>query len=69
MTPDKKRDRALLVLQESDKPLSTNEVADQVGVDWHTANKHLNTLVEKGRIHRSEISNRLTLYWDREIPF
>lgn len=64
-----KKERMLLVLRESDKPLSTNEVADQLGVDWHTANKHLNKLVENGAVHRSEVSNRLTLYWDRKIPF
>lgn len=62
-------DRLLLVLQEADKPLSTNQVADQLGVDWHTANKHLNRLVDEGAVHRSDISDRLTLYSDQDLPF
>lgn len=63
------RDRTLDILHESDKPLSTNEVAEQLGVDWHTAKKHLGKLVKQNKVHRSEVSNRLTLYWDEEIPF
>ncbi|MDY6768692.1 MAG: helix-turn-helix domain-containing protein [Candidatus Nanohaloarchaea archaeon] len=57
------------VLEQADRPLSTNEVAEELGVDWHTAQKRLDALVDSGAVHRSEVSNRLTLYWDREIPF
>ena len=53
----------------SDQPLSTNEVANQLDIDWHTAKKRLDVLVDNGAVHRSDVSNRLTLYWDREIPF
>ncbi len=63
------KDRVLLVLRDADQPLSTNAVADQLGVDWHTAKKWLETLVDGNAIHRSTVSNRLTLYWDHEIPF
>lgn len=62
-------DRILHVLSESDRPLSTNEVADHAGVDWHTANKHLGRMVDQGSVYRSDVSDRLTLYWDQEIPF
>jgi predicted ArsR family transcriptional regulator len=61
--------RTLVILQEADRPLSTNEVAEQLDVDWHTAKKRLDALVKKQQVHRSEVSNRLTLYWDQEIPF
>ncbi|MFB6295130.1 MAG: hypothetical protein ABEI97_05190 [Candidatus Nanohaloarchaea archaeon] len=57
------------VLERAERPLSTNEVADRVDIDWHTAKKRLDTLVDDGAVHRSEVSNRLTLYWDRKIPF
>ncbi|MDY6762000.1 MAG: hypothetical protein SVY41_03050 [Candidatus Nanohaloarchaea archaeon] len=60
---------ALRVLKNTDRPLSTNEVADEMDVDWHTARKRLEVLVDQGDAHRSVVSNRLTLYWDREIPF
>lgn len=62
-------ERTLQVLDNSDRPLSTNEVSDRLEVDWHTARKKLDKLVKEGKAHRSEVSNRLTLYWDREIPF
>ncbi len=57
------------ILHEADQPLSTNEIAERAEVDWHTAKKRLDVLVTEGTAHRSDISNRLTLYWDREIPF
>lgn len=59
----------MAILGASDRPLSTNEVAEELDVDWHTANDRLETMVEKGEAHRSQVSSRLTLYWDREIPF
>lgn len=57
------------VLENADQPMSTNAVAEKLDIDWHTAKKRLDLLVDQGRAHRLEISNRLTLYWDREIPF
>ncbi len=62
-------DGAASVLERSDQPLSTNAVAEELDIDWHTAKKRLDNLVDDGRAHRSRVSNRLTLYWDREIPF
>ncbi|MCJ7478671.1 MAG: hypothetical protein MUP63_00645 [Candidatus Nanohaloarchaeota archaeon QJJ-7] len=62
-------ERAFETLENSERPLSTNEVADRLEVDWHTAKKRLEKLVNKEKADRSEVSNRLTLYWDREIPF
>lgn len=61
--------RVLQLLHRSDRPLSTNEIAAELDIDWHTAKKRLDTLLDEGKIDRSEVSNRLTLYWDREIPF
>ncbi len=57
------------VLEDADQPLSTNQIAEACDIDWHTAKKRLDRLVDKQRAHRSRISDRLTLYWDREIPF
>ncbi len=57
-------ERILHVLSESDRPLSTNQVAEHTGVDWHTAKKWLDRLVDQNRVQRSQVSDRLTLYWD-----
>ncbi len=62
-------DRIRTVLSDADQPLSTNAVAEQAGVDWHTAKKHLERMVQQNRVYRSKVSDRLTLYWDEEIPF
>lgn len=62
-------ERVETVLQEAEKPLATNQVADKLGVSWHTARDRLLKLHEKNRIHRSQVSKRLILWWDREIPF
>lgn len=59
----------LAILETAEKPLSTNAVAEKAEIDWHTAKKRLDRLVKQRKAHRSEVSNRLTLYWDREIPF
>lgn len=63
------QDLTLHVLQEAEQPLSTNAVAERLEIDWHTAKKRLDRLVQQDKIDRSEVSDRLTLYWDREIPF
>lgn len=63
------KERTLAILHRSDKPLSTNQVAERLDVDWHTAKKRLDTLVKEKKIYRSDVSDRLTLYWDQEIPF
>lgn len=62
-------ERVLTLLQQSDRPRSTNEIADELDIDWHTAKKRLDKLVEQEKVHRSRVSDRLTLYWDEEIPF
>lgn len=59
----------LTLLHRSDRPLSTNEIAEELDIDWHTAKKRLDLLVDQDKVDRSEVSSRLTLYWDREIPF
>lgn len=56
------------VLKQSDKPLSANQIADRLGIDWHTANEKLEELADSGDAHSKEMHNRLTLWWDREIP-
>ncbi|MDY6777487.1 MAG: hypothetical protein SVU32_02380 [Candidatus Nanohaloarchaea archaeon] len=60
--------RTFTVLEESPKPLSTNEVADRLDVDWHTAKKRLELLREEGKVYRKAWQRNLTLWWDREIP-
>ncbi|MDY6770229.1 MAG: hypothetical protein SVU88_04630 [Candidatus Nanohaloarchaea archaeon] len=62
-------ERVRSLLESAGQPLSTNKVAEQLDIDWHTAKKRLDRLVEEGDVNRSRISSRLTLYWDREIPF
>lgn len=62
-------ERVRSLLHEADKPLSTNQVAEELDIDWHTAKKRLDKLVDKEQAYRSTVSDRLTLYWDREIPF
>ena len=66
---EKKLERTLSIITAAGKPLSTNEIAERMDVDWHTANRRLETLVKQGKVHRSDVSNRLTLYWDEPIPF
>lgn len=56
------------LLRESGSPLSTNEVAKRLDVDWHTAKKRLDRLEEQGKITRKEWRSNLTLWWDKEIP-
>ncbi|WP_336365411.1 hypothetical protein [Halalkalicoccus salilacus] len=41
-----KKDDIRRVLCNSDKPLSTNKVADKAGFNWHTADKHLKCTAE-----------------------
>ena len=62
-------DRVKKQLERSDSPLSTKRVAEQLGVDWHTAKDALDTLEERGAVARTEISTRLTLWSDQEIQF
>lgn len=54
--------RVLQTLRESGRPLSTNEVASKLGVDWHTADKYLDRLVEKQKVERMKWKPNLTLY-------
>lgn len=64
-----KKDDIRSVLRNSDKPLSTNKVADRAGCDWHTANRHLKEMAQQGDVYRAKMSDRETLWWDREMPF
>lgn len=48
------------LLADADQPLSTNQVAERIGVDWHTAKKELDELYEKNQIYRSEVSETQT---------
>lgn len=56
------------ILRESESPLSTNEVAERLDVDWHTAKKWLDVLVEEGKVSRLEWKRNLTLWSDKDIP-
>ena len=64
-----KKDDIRHVLHNSNKPLSTNKVADKAGFDWHTADKHLKEMAQHGDVYRAKMSPRETLWWDREMPF
>lgn len=55
-------------LQDAEKPQSTNAIAEALDADWHTVNDVLEELEGAGEAHRSEVSKRLTLWWDRPIP-
>ncbi|MFB6241869.1 MAG: hypothetical protein ABEJ36_03645 [Candidatus Nanosalina sp.] len=55
-------------LQDTEKPQSTNAIAEALDADWHTENDAQEELEEAGEAHRSEMSDRLTLWWDRPIP-
>lgn len=63
-----KRDQILQALSNADRPLSTNQVATETGLDWHSVDDRLHDLADEGRVVKRELSNRLTLWWDREIP-
>lgn len=63
------KQRLAQLLEDADEPLSTNAIADRVDADWHTVKDALDDLVKDGRAHRSRVSPRLTLYWDRPLPF
>jgi predicted ArsR family transcriptional regulator len=56
------------LLQESESPLSTNKIAERLDVDWHTAKKRLDRLLEEEKVHRKQWGDNLTLWWDKEIP-
>lgn len=60
--------RTKQILEAADQPLSTNEVADQLEVSWNTAADTLQTLETRGDAYRHDRNNRLTLWWDRDIP-
>ncbi len=61
------QEETYLLLKNAEKPLSTNEVAKRLNVDWHTAKKRLETLCKNNKIYEKTINNNLTLYWDRPI--
>lgn len=63
-----KQQRILQALHDADSPLSTNKVADRAGLDWHTASDILHGLLEEDKVTKRELSNRLTLWWDRDTP-
>lgn len=57
------------VFDRADGPLSVNRVADELGVDWHTAKKWLEKEREAGNLYLEEMHGWLTLYWTRPLPF
>ncbi|NUB91162.1 HTH domain-containing protein [Haloterrigena sp. SYSU A121-1] len=62
-----RKQRILQILENEDRPVSTNTIADQLGVHWKTVADDLEELHEQGKVDRKELNNRLTLWWDREI--
>lgn len=57
----------LKVIKNSDQPLSTKKIADNLEVDWHTAKKKLDKLEKTDNIYKVKWRTNLTLYWDRPI--
>ena len=43
-------------VEEAGDALTTSEVAEKIGKDWHTANRYLEELIEEGRINRREFA-------------
>jgi predicted transcriptional regulator len=56
-------------LADTDSPISTRQVSEHSNIGWHKAKETLEELHDAGEIGRREMNNRLTLWWDREIPF
>lgn len=63
-----RKQRIIQALEDSDQPLSTNQVASNVGEHWKSVDNELHELLEAGKVEKKALSNRLTLWWDREIP-
>jgi len=57
------------LLADADTPLSTNDIATQLGVSWNTAANKLNDLHTQNEVHRKQVNNRLTLWSLNEIQF
>jgi len=45
----------LVVLQHSDKPLSTQEIASRLGRSWHTIIRHCLDLAAKNKLFKFDI--------------
>ncbi|QLG62029.1 hypothetical protein [Halorarum salinum] len=63
-----RKQRILQALEDADQPLSTNQVADTVDEHWKSVNDDLHEMLAEGEVAKKELSNRLTWWWDREIP-
>lgn len=63
-----RKQRIKHTLKQADSPLSTNQIADRVGLNWHTVDDELQEMHEQGAVDRRKLSNRLTLWWDGESP-
>lgn len=46
------KENILKVLEEAEKPLSTDEIASQLHISWHTAIRHCLDLEIQGRIFK-----------------
>lgn len=44
------------VVDQASGPVTTNQVAKELGVEWHTAEKRLKQLIAEGRVQRTTIS-------------
>lgn len=47
---------AFRVVNRGDVPVTTQDVAKELGVDWHTAEKRLQKLIKTDRIKRKTVS-------------
>lgn len=61
------RDEVYRLLQDAEEPLSTNEIARKLNVDWHTAKKRAEVLLKTRKIYCRSLNKNLTLYWYKPI--
>ncbi|WP_226006020.1 DUF7342 family protein [Natrinema salinisoli] len=62
-----RKQRILQILENEERPVSTNTIADQLGVHWKTVADDLEELHDQGKVDRKELNNRLTLWSDHKI--
>ena len=65
---EQKLEDVLHLLEESESPVSTNQVAELLDVDWHTADKRLRKLEEMGKVSVRKFKSNLKIWSDKDIP-
>lgn len=58
VTPDE-----VLTLFSDQEPRTASEIADELGIVRRTAYNKLQTLAERGDLHRKKVGGRAVVYW------